>query len=77
MAHIHAQSMMEYAKDALETDTPWERWEYSHTGQKYTSLSGHPDWYEDITYRRKPKPKVLLINGYEVTEPHRFAHRFA
>ena len=27
--HIHADLMMEYAKDAMETDKPWERWEYN------------------------------------------------
>ena len=69
MSHIHAQAMMEYAKDALETDTPWERWEYSQNGRYFMSMGSHPTWYDEIKYRRKQK--VILINGYEVPEPQR------
>ena len=69
MAHIHAHMMMEYAKDAMETDKPWERWEYSYEGQEYTSLQRHPEWFFDTKYRRKPK--TIMINGYDVPEPQR------
>ena len=69
MGHIHAAAMAEYAKDALETNKPWERWEFSKTGRDYDSLHEHPSWNPDIKYRSKPK--VILINGYEVPEPHR------
>ena len=27
MKHKHAELMMQYAQDAMETDKPWERWE--------------------------------------------------
>ena len=69
MGHIHAAAMAEYAKDALETDKPWERWEFCHMRGEYSSLHGHPEWVENNEYRRKPK--VILINGHEVPEPHR------
>ena len=69
MGHIPAAAMAEYAKDALETDKPWERWEFCHMRGEYLSLHGHPEWVEDNEYRRKPK--VILINGHEVPEPHR------
>ena len=71
MGHIHAAAMAEYAKDAAETDKPWERWEVSMTesGDEYRNLFGHPDWAVTRKYRRKPK--VILINGHEVPEPHR------
>ena len=71
MGHIHAAAMAEYAKDAADTDMPWERWETSMTesGDEYRNLLGHPDWAVTREYRRKPK--VILINGYEVPEPHR------
>ena len=69
MGHIHAAAMAEYAKDAAETDKPWERWEFSKTGRDYDSLHEHPSWNPDIKYRRKPK--TILINGYEVPEPCR------
>ena len=71
MGHIHAAAMAEYAKDAAETDMPWERWEVSMTesGDEYRNLLGHPDWAVTRKYRRKPK--TILINGHEVPEPHR------
>ena len=69
MAHIHADTMAQYAEDALETDKPWERWEFSCGGQYYVSLETTPQWTENFKYRRKPK--VILINGHEVPEPHR------
>ena len=71
MGHIHAAAMAEYAKDAAETDMPWERWEISITesGDEYRNLLGHPVWATNRKYRRKPK--VILINGHEVPEPCR------
>ena len=71
MGHVHAAAMAEYAKDAAETDMPWELWEISMTesGDEYRNLLGHPDWAVTRKYRRKPK--VILINGHEVPEPHR------
>ena len=71
MGHIHAAAMAEYAKDAAETDMPWERWEISITesGDEHRKLLGHPEWAVTRKYRRKPK--VILINGHEVPEPCR------
>ena len=71
MGHVHAAAMAEYAKDAAETDMPWERWEISMTesGDEYRNLLRHPEWAVTRKYRRKPK--VILINGHEVPEPHR------
>ena len=71
MGHIHAAAMAEYAKDAAETDMPWERWEVSlaESGDEYRNFLGHPDWAVTRKYRRKPK--VILINGHEVPEPCR------
>ena len=69
MGHIHAAAMAEYAKDAAETDMPWERWEFCHMRGEYSSLHGHPEWVEDNEYRRKAK--TILINGHEVPEPCR------
>ena len=69
MSHIHAKLMAQYAEDALETDKPWERWEFSHDDRDFLSLASHPQWIIDNKYRRKVK--TILINGYEVPEPHR------
>ena len=69
MGHIHAAAMAEYAKDAAETDKPWEWWEFSCGNRDYRSLQSQPLWVADFRYRRKPK--VILINGHEVPEPHR------
>ncbi len=69
MGYIHAAAMAEYAKDALETDKPWERWEFCHMRGEYQSLHSHPEWVENNEYRRKAK--TILINGHEVPEPCR------
>ena len=70
MGHVHAAAMAEYAEDALETDMPWERWEFCLNNERgYTPLHKHPSWDANRKYRRKPK--VILINGHEVPEPHR------
>ena len=69
MGHIHAKLMAQYAEDAAETDTPWERWEPSYKGEKFETLDHNPNWSVRFDYRRKAK--TILINGYEVPEPHR------
>jgi hypothetical protein len=69
-AHIHAELMMEYAKDAMETDKPWERWEFNIDNEwKSMFRYGHPLWDDDTKYRRKPI--TININGHEVPEPYR------
>ena len=70
MGHVHAAAMAEYAKDAAETDKPWERWEFCHMRGEYLSLHGHPEWVEDNEYRRKPRS--IMIGDIEVPEPCKF-----
>lgn len=80
-AHVHAALMAEYAKDAAETDKPWERWQYRHRGnEKWHNLGDlGPSWLRNTEYRRKPVEKwvnlysraaggmsVLSTCGYEV-----------
>lgn len=64
-AHIHAALMAEYAKDALETDKPWERWEKRHQGCDWTNLQGHPGWSYDREYRHKRIP-LCQVKGRDV-----------
>ena len=77
MKHKHAELMMQYAQDAMETPRPWERWEVCgkltgtwfplSEGDGLSFISGHQ-------YRRKPKMlSVTLANGEVVSwpEPHR------
>lgn len=64
-AHIHAALMAEYAKDALETDKPWERWEKRHQGCDWTNLQGHPGWSYDREYRHKRIP-LCQVEGRDV-----------
>lgn len=53
--HPHAELMAEYAKDAAETDRPWERWEIRF-GSRWHDIDGHPSWLtEEVEYRRKPQ----------------------
>jgi hypothetical protein len=69
----HAENRKLYAQDALETDTPWERWEFNagilHDEQwkGWHVLDQPPKWYSEYQYRRIPQ--TLNINGHEVPMP--------
>ena len=56
--NIHADAMIEYAKDWAETDEPWERWEYRFLGTNtWGILATHPSWAANLEYRRKLQPE--------------------
>ena len=69
--HIHAELMMEYAKDAMETDKPWARWQFRKKGDtewsNFVDDIIYPSWISTNEYRRKIK--TVNINGFEVPEP--------
>jgi hypothetical protein len=69
--HPHAALMAEYAKDAAETDKPWERWEFrENVPDGWFDFAGdHPGWLVDCEYRRKPL--TIRIGEYDVPEPLR------
>lgn len=69
--HIHAELMAQYAEDARETETPWERWELSDCEGRWSHCHGNPLWSGHRQYRRKPR--TITINGREVPEPMREA----
>lgn len=60
--HVHAELMMKYAQDALETDSPWERWEFYNEIDKEWMGMRNPLWQPEILYRRKPKTRT--VNGF-------------
>lgn len=76
-AHKHAALMLQYAKDAMETDKPWERWEYSDTstlnqnGEKirddWYDCGETPDWHPGVQYRRKPQ--TIKVGKWEFPKP--------
>ena len=53
-SHFHAELMLEYAKDALKSKTPWENWQYSYDECNWYQLHENPDWSIITDYRRKP-----------------------
>lgn len=60
--HPHAELMIEYGKDALESDTPWKNWEYrSNDSNRWCELKNHPEWNIYIKYRRKPQTVTITI----------------
>lgn len=69
--HVHAELMMQYAQDAMETDKPWERWQFFTNDGKWEDCVYAPMWGVSSKYRRKPR--TININGYEVPEPLRTA----
>ncbi len=69
--HKHADLMLEYAQDAQETETPWDRWEIEVDGE-WINCSITTKMFDQFTnYRRKQK--LIIINGIEVPEPMRVA----
>lgn len=60
--HVHAELMLQYAQDAMETDKPWERWQYRHViTNEWKSAGTHPYWDLRTEYRRKPKTIKLEV----------------
>lgn len=52
--HPHAALMMEFAKDAAEGETPWDRWQCDFGVGKWGLLDEVPRWAEEYQYRRAP-----------------------
>ena len=75
MKHKHAELMMQYAQDAMETDKPWEKWECNTGGVLgWVDMLHHPAWITETSYRHRPKMlSVTLMNGEVVSwpAPHR------
>jgi len=67
-AHKHAALMLQYAQDAAETETPWERWEVCRNGA-WCGFTDNPMWVLEYEYRRKPK--TIRIGEFDVPEPAR------
>ena len=69
MRHPHAELMAQYAQDALETDKPWERWEFKRLIDEFwQDCVEHPAWTINFEYRRKPPA--------EMEKPVEYAHRY-
>ena len=66
-AHKHAALMLQYAQDAAETDTPWERWEYRTPDGGWWDMDSSPCWDEEAEYRRKPS--VIKVGRHEFPKP--------
>ena len=71
-AHKHADLMLQYAKDAMETDKPWERWEVRiaanvQPNAVFERLSYHPGWHTSNEYRRKPQ--TIKVGKWEFPKP--------
>lgn len=64
--HPHAELMMQYARDAMETEEPWMLWQYRCEG-KWKQCQAHPSWAKSGTFRRKPEG--IKIGDYEFSYP--------
>lgn len=51
--HPHAELMLQYAQDAMETAKPYERWEVRVGRITWVTLPCNPDWAGGQEYRRK------------------------
>ena len=68
-AHKHARLMLQYAQDALETDKPWERWEWKGERGWYP-LASEFAFSIHCEYRRKPRTLTYTVT---IPEPMREA----
>ena len=59
-AHKHAALMLQYAQDAMETDKPWERWEWKGGGGWY-QLANAFTFSIHYEYRRKPRTLTYTV----------------
>ena len=67
-AHKHAALMLQYAQDAAETDTPWERWEWRNKSDaEFLTCWQHPSWKLNHEYRRKSQ--VIRVGRHEFPKP--------
>ena len=58
--HYHAALMAQYAADAAETDTPWERWQIKLAGEAvWVDAACTPGWTQGFEYRRKPASSAV------------------
>ena len=72
MKHKHADLMLEYAKQAQESEEPWRNWEVSYDGKgAWFGVSVQPSWNINREYRMKKK--TINIGGIEINEPVRGA----
>ncbi|ETD72792.1 hypothetical protein V757_02310 [Pelistega indica] len=66
--HKHAELMMQYAQDAMETDKPWERWEVlDDITNTWRTLTCAPFWVYKTAYRRKIE--TIKIGNFEFPKP--------
>ena len=70
-AHKHAHLMAQYAQDAMETDKPWDRWQFRSVGAKNWLNCRCGIGFSDLCeYRRKPR---TLTYSVTIPEPLREA----
>lgn len=71
--HPHAESIMLFAHQSLESQTPWVFWEFSYNnGKTWIPCGKCPSWGENILYRqRSPKIQVgdVMVNRPIDTPP--------
>ena len=66
--HKHAALMADYAKDAAETERPWERWQWESEPGNWIDFGNiNPCWRDERNYRRKPR--TLTIGTVEIEAP--------
>lgn len=80
MKHKHAELMLQYALDAMETDTPWEWWECAFVSSeglgRWEPLAAPthsvPSMIFNYEYRRKadaPPVPWHLLDAYKTKAP--------
>lgn len=69
MTYDHTENKRLYCEDWIETDTPWERWEYYWGGQWRKNQIGHLVFDPCLEYRRIPQTKTITIEVSDQRRP--------
>ena len=71
-AHRHAHLMAQYTQDAMETETPWTRWQVRRldAGSQWVDCFLPIGWGAEAEYRRKPHTMTYTVT---IPEPLRKA----
>ena len=68
-AHKHAHLMAQYAQDAAETETPWERWQFRGLDtERWRDCTCGIGFSNLCEYRRKPRTMTYTVT---IPEPLR------
>ena len=61
--------MLQYAQDAMKSETPWEQWEFFNPQiGMWFECEKNPNWFDTFKYRKKGS--VITVGKHEFPKPY-------